>query len=61
MTGYAGPDGGTAENPAGTVFVGLATPEGTEARRLRLPGDRERIRGFAVQNALDMLRRALGL
>jgi nicotinamide-nucleotide amidase len=61
VTGYAGPDGGTPENPVGTVFVGLATPDGVEARRLRLPGDRERIRGFAVQNALDMLRRALGL
>jgi nicotinamide-nucleotide amidase len=61
VTGYAGPGGGTPENPVGTVFVGLATPEGTEARRLRLPGDRERIRGFAVQNALDMLRRALGI
>jgi nicotinamide-nucleotide amidase len=61
VTGYAGPDGGTTENPVGTVFVGLATPDGAEVRRLRLPGDRERIRGFAVQNALDMLRRALGL
>ena len=61
VTGYAGPGGGTAENPVGTVFVGLAMPESTTARRLRLPGDRERIRGFAVQNALDMLRRALGL
>ncbi len=61
ITGYAGPDGGTAENPVGTVFVGLATPDGTAVRRLRLPGDRDRIRGFAVQNALDMLRRALGI
>jgi nicotinamide-nucleotide amidase len=61
VTGYAGPGGGTEENPVGTIFVGLATPAGIEARRLRLPGDRERIRGFAVQNALDMLRRALGL
>jgi nicotinamide-nucleotide amidase len=61
VTGYAGPDGGTPENPVGTVFVGLAAPERTEVRRLRLPGDRERIRGFAVQNALDTLRRALGI
>jgi len=61
VTGYAGPGGGTPENPVGTVFVGLATPHGTDVRRLRLPGDRDRIRGFAVQNALDMLRRALGM
>jgi nicotinamide-nucleotide amidase len=61
VTGYAGPDGGTKENPVGTVFVGIATPSGTEVRRLRLPGDRDRIRNFAVQNALNLLRLALGL
>jgi nicotinamide-nucleotide amidase len=61
VTGYAGPGGGTAGNPVGTVFLGLATPRSTEARRLRLPGDRERIRTFAVQYALDMLRHALGI
>jgi nicotinamide-nucleotide amidase len=61
ITGYAGPDGGTAENPVGTVFLGLATPAATDARRLRLPGDRERIRTFTVQYALDMLRHALGI
>jgi nicotinamide-nucleotide amidase len=59
ITGYAGPDGGTADHPVGTVFIGLAAPRETDVRRLRLPGDRERIRVFAVQNALDMLRRAL--
>ena len=61
VTGYAGPDGGTKENPVGTVFVGLAAPFGTEARRLRLPGERDRVRNFAVQNALNILRLALGL
>jgi PncC family amidohydrolase len=61
VTGYAGPGGGTAGNPLGTVFLGLATPLATEARRLRLPGDRERIRTFAVQYALDLLRHALGI
>jgi len=61
VTGYAGPDGGTKEHPVGTVFVGLATPEGCEVRRLRLPGDRDRVRNFAVQNALNLLRLALGL
>jgi len=61
VTGYAGPGGGTREHPVGTVFAGLATPSGTEVRRLRLPGERDRIRNFAVQNALNMLRLALGL
>jgi nicotinamide-nucleotide amidase len=33
-TGYAGPTGGTEENPVGTVFVGIATREGVTAHRL---------------------------
>jgi len=59
-TGVAGPDGGTEESPVGTVWVGLARKgELAEARRFRFPGDRVRIRIFAVQMALDMLRRRL--
>lgn len=59
ITGVAGPDGGTEETPVGTVFIGLAGPNGTDARKFRFPGDRERIRGFAVQGALDLLRRRM--
>jgi nicotinamide-nucleotide amidase len=59
VTGVAGPDGGTEATPVGTVFIGLATPERAISRRFRFPGDRGRVRGFAVQTALDMLRRAL--
>ncbi|MBS1877655.1 MAG: competence/damage-inducible protein A [Acidobacteria bacterium] len=60
VTGVAGPDGGTEATPVGTVFIGLAGPEGVAQRRFRFPGgDRARVRGFAVQTALDMLRRAL--
>lgn len=55
MTGYAGPEG----NPAGLVFIGLATPEGSEARRVQMPGDRERVRAFSTNTALDILRRKL--
>jgi nicotinamide-nucleotide amidase len=58
-TGVAGPDGGTEATPVGTVFIGLASDSGVRARRFRFPGDRERVRTFAVQTALDMLRRTL--
>ncbi len=61
LTGYAGPDGGTAENPVGTVFIGLAGPAGyLKVQRFRYPGgDRDRVRQFAVQSSLNILRLAL--
>jgi nicotinamide-nucleotide amidase len=59
ITGVAGPDGGSEATPVGTVCIGLATPERVTSRRFRFPGDRGRVRGFAAQTALDMLRRAL--
>src|SRR5271165_5133048 len=55
ITGYAGPDGAQV----GVVFIGLATPSGVQVRRVQLPGDRERIRMFSTNTALDLLRRAL--
>jgi nicotinamide-nucleotide amidase len=55
MTGYAGPDG----ERVGLVFIGLATPAGTEVRRIMFPADRERVRAFSTNTALDFLRRKL--
>jgi len=55
ITGYAGPDG----EKVGLVFIGLATPNGSEARRVQFPGDRERVRAFSTNIALDLLRRSL--
>ncbi len=55
VTGYAGPDGAEI----GLMYIALAAPEGTEARRFKLPGDRYRIRALTVQNTLDFLRRHL--
>src|SRR5262249_27719345 len=59
VTGIAGPDGGSETTPRGTVFIGFAGPEGAESKRFRFHGDRERVREFAVQNALEMLRRRM--
>ena len=58
-TGYAGPDGGEPDKPVGTVFIALASADGTTVKRLNLFGDRDRIRHSAMLNALDLLRRKL--
>ncbi len=58
-TGIAGPTGGTPERPVGLVFVGFATPTGTEVRRHTLLFDRETFKFFVSQYALDMVRREL--
>ncbi len=59
ITGIAGPTGGTAEKPVGLVYHALADGRDTEVVERRYPGDRERIRRFASQQALDMIRRKL--
>lgn len=59
VTGYAGPSGGTEENPIGTVFIGIATPQETKAFRYRYGADRNRVRLLSAQTALDLLRRAI--
>lgn len=59
VTGVAGPTGGTAEKPVGLVFHALASESGTEVVKRNFPGDRARIRWFASQQALDMVRRRL--
>ncbi len=57
ITGSAGPD--PQEQPVGTVVVAVATPDGTNLRTLRMPGDRERVRTFATTASLQLLRRSL--
>lgn len=61
-TGVAGPEGGTAEIPVGTVVFGLAAESGTFTHRYQLWGTRDWVKLLASQIALDWLRRhALGL
>jgi nicotinamide-nucleotide amidase len=59
ITGIAGPGGATETKPVGTTFIGLAGPDGTEVVQRQFLGDRARIRQFASQIALDLLRRKL--
>jgi nicotinamide-nucleotide amidase len=57
ITGVAGPTGGTPEKPVGLVYHALASEQGTEVIERKFTGDRERVRRFASQTALDMVRR----
>jgi PncC family amidohydrolase len=65
VTGIAGPAGGTAEKPVGTVWVAVASlSAGAQAasstrvstRRFLFPGSREAVRVLAVNTALAMVR-----
>lgn len=57
VTGIAGPDGGSAEKPVGTVFLALATTAGERIEELLVRGDRNQIRLRSACTALDWLRR----
>jgi nicotinamide-nucleotide amidase len=59
ITGVAGPTGGTDEKPVGLVFVAVADGKRTEVVERKFSGDRDRIRWWATQQALDMVRRRL--
>ncbi len=57
ITGIAGPGGGSPEKPVGLVYIALADERGTTVREFRFPGNRERIRFWAAQAALELIRR----
>jgi nicotinamide-nucleotide amidase len=59
ITGIAGPSGGSLEKPVGLVHIALSMESSLDHREFRFAGDRERIRLFASQAALDMIRRKL--
>jgi len=52
VTGVAGPSGGSADKPVGTVWFGWATPEGVFTERQRFDGDRAAVRRATVAHAL---------
>lgn len=57
ITGVAGPDGGTAEKPVGTVFISLASATGIHVKRYSFSGDRKQIQRMSATMALEWLRR----
>ena len=59
ITGVAGPTGGTEQKPVGLVYHALASDRETQVEERKFPGDRKRVRWFASQLALDMVRRKL--
>jgi nicotinamide-nucleotide amidase len=59
VTGIAGPAGGSAEKPVGTVFMGFASPRHTVVERLFNPYDRETFKVATTNQALEKLRRAV--
>jgi nicotinamide-nucleotide amidase len=59
VTGVAGPDGGSESKPVGSVYMGIADAAGAHVVHRRFLGDRQRIRVFTVQMALDLLRRRI--
>ncbi len=59
VTGVAGPDGGTEEKPVGLVYIGLYIKGEVKVKKLRMFGDRQKVRNRTVVSALDWLRREL--
>ncbi|QNI36333.1 competence/damage-inducible protein A [Edaphobacter albus] len=62
ITGIAGPTPGTgpdAEKPIGRIYIGLADDRETKVNELNLMGDRDMIRWWASQHALEMVRQSL--
>lgn len=54
VTGIAGPDGGTAEKPVGTVWIALSGPLGERSEKLQLVGTRDLVRERAAWRLLGL-------
>lgn len=55
VTGLAGPGGDEFGNPVGTVFIGYSDEYHTVSREYHFSGDRESVRGQAIDAALDLV------
>jgi len=59
VTGIAGPSGGSDAKPVGTVWLGLATPDGSTSTHAFYPRGRETFKQLVSQKALDLIRKKL--
>jgi nicotinamide-nucleotide amidase len=59
VTGIAGPSGGSEEKPVGLVYIALSDAQKNEVVEKNFRGDRDRIREYVSQQALDLIRRRL--
>ena len=55
VTGVAGPDGGSAEKPVGTVWIGVASRDQAIARLHLFDGDRQAVRDATLNAAIEAL------
>ncbi len=55
VTGIAGPGGGTAEKPVGTVWVGICGKDIHKAEKFLFGGNREQVREQTAETALEMV------
>jgi nicotinamide-nucleotide amidase len=58
LTGIAGPSGGSAKSPVGTVFIAMAGPDETTVKERHFVGDRHQIQTLSAYAALELIRRA---
>ena len=58
-TGIAGPDGGTADKPAGTIWIAVAGPSGVKSEKYLFRHNRERNIIRSTQTALNLLRKLI--
>lgn len=59
ITGVAGPESDSAQNPVGLVYIAVSSNKDCECKKLKLIGGRRAVKERASQFALDMLKKIL--